>query len=136
MRDGLQNEARSASTALKLRLARGLLAAGVRELELGAFVRPDRVPQMADTEQVYRAVRAGKLKLGRARAWALVPNRKGMERALAAGAKNISNSESWAFGRATRITELSRDGHTRLVRSTTTTLASGSIHRLVPAKPR
>lgn len=89
-RDGLQNEARPVTLAQKLALAQGLIDAGVRDLELGAFVRPDRVPQMADTDQIYRALGSGKLKLGRARAWSLVPNRKGMERAIQAGAKNIA----------------------------------------------
>lgn len=89
-RDGLQNESRPVSFAQKLTLARGLIDAGVRDLELGAFVRPDRVPQMADTDKIYAAIRAGKLKLGGARAWTLVPNRKGMERALAAGATHVA----------------------------------------------
>ncbi len=89
-RDGLQNESRPVSLARKLALARGLVAAGVRDLELGAFVRTDRVPQMADTDAIYAAIRARRLKLGRARAWALVPNAKGMERALAAGATHVA----------------------------------------------
>lgn len=89
-RDGLQNEKRVVPLATKLRFVQDLIKAGVRDLELGAFVRPDRVPQMADTDAVYAAVRSRKLKLGAARAWALVPNRKGFERAIAAGAKRIA----------------------------------------------
>jgi isopropylmalate/homocitrate/citramalate synthase len=89
-RDGLQNEARPVSLAHKLALAKGLIDAGVRDLELGAFVRPDRVPQMADTDKVYRAINTGKLRLSGARAWSLVPNQKGMERAIEAGAKNVA----------------------------------------------
>jgi isopropylmalate/homocitrate/citramalate synthase len=90
LRDGLQNEARGVPFEDKIRLAQGLLAAGVKRLELGAFVREDRVPRMADTDRVYAAVREGSLKLGRAKAYALVPNRKGLERAIAAGAKGIA----------------------------------------------
>ncbi|MBS1962833.1 MAG: hydroxymethylglutaryl-CoA lyase [Bdellovibrionales bacterium] len=90
VRDGLQNEARAVRFEDKIRLAQGLIDAGVRRLELGAFVRPDLVPQMADTERVYGAVREGALKLGRAKAYALVPNRKGLDRAIAAGAKGIA----------------------------------------------
>lgn len=90
VRDGLQNEARSFRFEDKVRLAQGLLAAGVKNLELGAFVRPDLVPQMADTDRVYAAVRDGTLALGRAKAYALVPNLKGLERAVAAGAKGIA----------------------------------------------
>lgn len=90
VRDGLQNEARAVRLEDKLKLAQGLIDAGVKRLELGAFVRPDLVPPMADTDRVYAALREGKLKLGRARAYALVPNLKGLERALAAGAKGIA----------------------------------------------
>jgi hydroxymethylglutaryl-CoA lyase len=89
-RDGLQNEPRAVPTEHKLEFVRDLLAAGVTDLELGAFVRADRVPQMADTEALYAAVREGRLALGRARAWALVPNRKGLERALKAGVRHIA----------------------------------------------
>jgi hydroxymethylglutaryl-CoA lyase len=89
-RDGIQNEPGLLALKDKLALVNGLIEAGVRDLELGAFVRPDRVPQMADTEQLYAAIRAGKLKLGRTRAWSLVPNRKGMERAIAAGATHVA----------------------------------------------
>jgi hydroxymethylglutaryl-CoA lyase len=89
-RDGLQNEARAVSAADKARFVRELVATGVRELELGAFVRPDRVPQMADTDRLYAMIRGGKLRLGRASAWALVPNRRGLERALEAGARNLA----------------------------------------------
>lgn len=89
-RDGLQNESRPVSLANKLWLVSRLLKAGVRECELGAFVRPDRIPQMADTEEVFAAIRAKKLKLGDAHVWSLVPNMRGLERAAAAGAKRIA----------------------------------------------
>lgn len=89
-RDGLQNESRSITRATRLKFIQGLIAAGLREIELGAFVRVDRVPQMADTPWVYEQIRAGRLRLGPARGWALVPNRKGLERALACGARRIA----------------------------------------------
>lgn len=90
VRDGLQNESRAVSFEDKLWLAQSLIRAGIKNLELGAFVRPDRVPQMADTPQMYAAVKAGTLKLKGARAWALVANQKGLDRALEAGVKNIA----------------------------------------------
>ena len=65
-RDGLQNEKNLVSFQDKMEFVRGLVRAGVRELELGAFVRPDRVPQMADTERLFAAIQQGKLDLGRA----------------------------------------------------------------------
>ena len=89
-RDGIQNESHAVTFKDKIWLVNGLVEAGVRELELGAFVRPDRVPQMADTDKLFAAIEGGQLKLGRARAWSLVPNLKGLERAIAAGAKQIA----------------------------------------------
>lgn len=89
-RDGLQNEPRSPTFEQKIAFLNGLVAAGIRDLELGAFVRPDRVPQMADTDSIYASVRSGQLALGRTRAWALVPNLKGLERAVAAGVKHVA----------------------------------------------
>ena len=90
VRDGLQNESRPVTLEDKLKLAQGLIDAGITDFELGAFVREDRVPQMADTSAVFEAIRTGKLKLKKARAWSLVPNRRGLERAIAAGAKRIA----------------------------------------------
>jgi hydroxymethylglutaryl-CoA lyase len=89
-RDGLQNEPNDVPLDAKLELARGLIAAGVKDLELGAFVRADRVPRMVDTDAIYAAVAGGQLKLEGARAWALVPNLKGLERAVAAGVRHIA----------------------------------------------
>ncbi len=99
-RDGIQNEPLAVSLAAKIDFINDLIQAGVRDFEMGAFVRPDRVPQMADTEKLYAAIRSRRVKLGRAREWSLVPNRKGLERALAVGAKRIAvftaASESFA----------------------------------------
>ena len=89
-RDGFQNEPLPVTLPAKLDFVRDLIEAGIRDVELGAWVRFDRVPKMADTPAVYRAVRSGKLELGRARAWSLVPNLKGLELARAAGVKNIA----------------------------------------------
>jgi hydroxymethylglutaryl-CoA lyase len=89
-RDGLQNEAGAVAFEAKLAFISGLIGAGVKDIELGAFVRPDRVPQMADTDRVCEAVREGRLALGKARGWCLVPNRRGLERALAVGVSHIA----------------------------------------------
>src|SRR5690606_1648991 len=90
VRDGLQNESREVTTEEKIEFARDLIASGIRRIELGAFVRSDLVPQMADTEGVYEAVRTGRLRLGRATAYAFVANLEGLERAIAAGAKGVA----------------------------------------------
>ena len=85
LRDGLQNEAVAVDTAGKLRLARALLAAGVREMEVTSFVRPDRVPRMADAE----AVIAGLPQRDDVRYVALVGNEQGYARAAAAGVRYV-----------------------------------------------
>jgi hydroxymethylglutaryl-CoA lyase len=83
LRDGLQDE-RPISLEAKVAIAESLVAAGVRELELTSFVRADRVPALADAEAFCEATRH----LGVVR-WGLVLNRRGAERALAAGIDHL-----------------------------------------------
>ena len=78
-RDGFQNEPEVLPTATKVRLIELLAATGVKRLELTSFVRPDVIPQLADAEAVIEAVR---LPDG-VSASVLVPNERGLERALA-----------------------------------------------------
>lgn len=86
-RDGLQNESRTVSAADRIEFVKRLVRAGIRDVEVGSFVRPDRVPQMGETE----AVIAGLSGLPKsAKVWALVPNLKGLERAKAAGIKRLA----------------------------------------------
>jgi hydroxymethylglutaryl-CoA lyase len=78
-RDGFQNEPEVIPTDQKVRLIRMLGAAGLRRLEVTSFVRPDVIPQLADAEQVL-------MELERRDGIAysvLIPNEKGLERALA-----------------------------------------------------
>lgn len=77
-RDGLQNEKRLFSTAQKIELIERMVAAGARRIEVASFVRPDRVPQMADAEAVIAgfSLPDGVTTIG------LVMNRKGALRAL------------------------------------------------------
>ena len=86
-RDGLQNEAKPIPTEAKVAFVRALVAAGVKDVEVSSFVRPDRVPQLADADQVFAL-------LGPAPAGvtygALVPNERGLERALAAKVGKIA----------------------------------------------
>lgn len=84
-RDGLQNESARLSADDKLRLVTALADSGLRRIELGSFVRPDWIPQLADTDEVARRApqRPG------LRYSALVPNRIGFERAVAAGIREI-----------------------------------------------
>ena len=86
-RDGLQNEKRFVATADKLRYIELLARAGFREIEATSFVSPKWVPQLADAEQVLpAAIAAHPTTLFSV----LVPNEKGLERALACGARKVS----------------------------------------------
>jgi hydroxymethylglutaryl-CoA lyase len=84
-RDGLQSESQVLSTERKVEFIRRLGAAGLARIEVASFVNPKRVPQMADAEAVLSA-------LGRSpgsRHIGLVLNRRGFERAQAAGCSEV-----------------------------------------------
>ena len=85
-RDGLQNEARQVPTADKLRFIDALVASGIRAIEITSFVSPKWIPQLADAAEVARGVtRPPGVKMS-----ALVPNRRGLDTAMAAGMKDIA----------------------------------------------
>jgi hydroxymethylglutaryl-CoA lyase len=84
-RDGLQMEGQTVPTAQKLRWIRELVASGVDAVQVGSFVHPDKVPQMADTDRLFA-------ELGRpagAALTALVLNEQGLERGLACGVESF-----------------------------------------------
>jgi hydroxymethylglutaryl-CoA lyase len=85
-RDGLQNESAGLAVDDKVAFCDALVAAGLRVVEVGAFVSPKWVPQMAGSDEVLRRVR----KPEGVRLPVLVPNRQGYERARAAGAREIA----------------------------------------------
>lgn len=85
-RDGLQNEAQTVPTAAKIRLIDLLADAGLRSIEVGSFVSPKWVPQMADTAQVF----AGIERRPHVSYMALTPNQQGFTAALAAGASEVA----------------------------------------------
>ncbi len=82
LRDGLQSIARTLPTAHKLEWIRDAHAAGQREIEVGSFVPPHLLPQLADTAELVAYART----LPGLTVSVLVPNLKGAQRALAAGA--------------------------------------------------
>jgi hydroxymethylglutaryl-CoA lyase len=85
-RDGLQSVQATMPTADKLRWIDALVAAGLREIEVGSFVPAKLLPQMADVVSVVRhALRHQGITV-----MALVPNRRGAEAALAAGVHKIT----------------------------------------------
>ncbi|MGZ3583234.1 MAG: hydroxymethylglutaryl-CoA lyase [Ktedonobacterales bacterium] len=85
-RDGLQNEKGVVSTADKIHFIDLLSAAGFPVIEATSFVSPKAVPQLADAAEVM----AGIERKPGVHYTALVPNRKGMERALAAGVGEVA----------------------------------------------
>jgi hydroxymethylglutaryl-CoA lyase len=96
-RDGLQNEHAILPVEAKVEFITRLAAAGLPVVEAGAFVRADRVPQMADTDAVFRRLPPSNHTVFSA----LVPNRQGMDRAVASGVREVAvfTSASEAFAR-------------------------------------
>lgn len=96
-RDGLQNEPQPVTTETKIELVDRLSAAGLSAVEVTSFVSPGRIPQLADAEQVLQGIdrRPG------TDYPVLVPNRKGLERALSAGVREVAvfTAASEAFNR-------------------------------------
>jgi hydroxymethylglutaryl-CoA lyase len=90
MRDGLQLESRIFSLAEKLELFNLLQQAGVPRIQVGSFVHPKIVPQMADTDELIKAIGPEPKKL----LTALILNGKGLDRALASGLSHVSMSVS------------------------------------------
>ena len=85
-RDGLQNEARNVPTADKIRFIDALVGSGIRSIEITSFVSPKWIPQLADAAEVARGVQRPPGVLMSA----LVPNRRGLETAMASGMKEIA----------------------------------------------
>lgn len=85
-RDGLQNEARALELSVKLQLIEQLVAAGLKTVEAGSFVNPKWVPQMAGSDELFQNLPAS----SDVSFTALTPNLKGLDRALAAGAREVA----------------------------------------------
>lgn len=107
-RDGLQNEKATVPTETKAEFVRRLADAGLTTIEATSFVHPKWVPQLADAEQLFPLVRD----LGDLSGTALpvlVPNERGLDRALALGATRIavfaSATESFAKANLNRTVD-------------------------------
>jgi hydroxymethylglutaryl-CoA lyase len=122
-RDGLQNESAIVPLADKVALVERLAAAGCPEVEVSAFVRPDRVPQLADAAQVFAALtrQPGTVYS------ALVPNVRGLERAVRAGAGKISLFTAASETFAVRNTNTSIDGTIERFQPVVAEAAAGSL---------
>jgi hydroxymethylglutaryl-CoA lyase len=85
-RDGLQNESKTIPTDSKVAFVDALSDAGYEEIEVSAFVSPQWVPQLADAEEVFARIRRKDSTVYSA----LVPNRRGLERALGAKVRKVA----------------------------------------------
>lgn len=89
-RDGLQVEKAVVPTETKLRWISALSEAGLDVVQVGSFVHPEKVPQMADTDELFRRLTApGAERQGHAVLSGLVLNEKGLDRALACGVEMV-----------------------------------------------
>ncbi|MDQ1038478.1 hydroxymethylglutaryl-CoA lyase [Streptomyces sp. V3I8] len=109
-RDGLQNEKTAVPTQVKAEFIRRLAAAGLTTLEATSFVHPEWVPQLADAEQLFPLVRDLTGPAGEAlHLPVLVPNERGLDRALTLGATRIavfaSATESFAKANLNRTVD-------------------------------
>lgn len=85
LRDGLQNETYILNTKQKLEMLRGLIDAKFPVIEVGSFMHPRAVPQMANTDEVFKAI--GDVPGVELRA--LIPNLRGIQRAIDCGCKKV-----------------------------------------------
>ncbi|MBP2582316.1 hydroxymethylglutaryl-CoA lyase [Streptomyces sp. PvR006] len=103
-RDGLQNEKGAVPTDVKAEFIRRLAAAGLSTVEATSFVHPKWVPQLADAEDLFPLVRDLPVRLP-----VLVPNERGLDRALALGAREVavfaSATESFAKANLNRTVD-------------------------------
>ncbi|MFF6777711.1 hydroxymethylglutaryl-CoA lyase [Streptomyces sp. NPDC012637] len=103
-RDGLQNEKTAVPTDVKAEFIRRLVAAGLTTVEATSFVHPKWVPQLADAEELFPRVRDLPVRLP-----VLVPNERGLDRALALGAREVavfaSATESFAKANLNRTVD-------------------------------
>ena len=94
LRDGLQNEPVILETSEKLKVAKGLIKAGFKVIELGSFMNPKAVPQMADTDELFRSLS----NVEEVELRALVANKRGVERAINCGCRKIKLNVSASKG--------------------------------------
>jgi hydroxymethylglutaryl-CoA lyase len=85
-RDGLQNEQKTVPTEKKVEFIKLLVAAGLRDIEVASFVHPKWIPQLADAQELIPQLDFN----ADVRYSALVPNMKGLERAIATGIRRIA----------------------------------------------
>lgn len=84
-RDGIQNEKVYPTTQQKIKLINAAAEAGIPVIEVGSFVSPKAVPQMADTDEVFKAI----IQKENVEYRALIANKRGVDRAIKCGCKKV-----------------------------------------------
>lgn len=87
LRDGLQNEATILTVSQKVELGKRLIQSGLKNIEAGAFVRSEKIPQMQGSDEVLKLLKKINSKINFS---VLVPNEIGMENAIQSGAKEVA----------------------------------------------
>jgi hydroxymethylglutaryl-CoA lyase len=123
-RDGLQAEKQTVPLEEKIRWIEGLLPSGIEMIQLGSFVHPERVPQMADTDALFRHFVRNKPE--RVTLSGLVLNEKGMERGLACGVELFCMGVSASETHSRKNTRMSTaEALTRIIAMAKQALAEG-----------
>ncbi len=116
LREGFQNLQRVYNTELKLTILDGLLQAGMRHIQLGSFVHPEILPQMADAEVLFNSAP----QLDNVIYSAFILNEQGLGRAIDCGVKKVETSmsmnESYGFKNTGMKSDRAYEEMTRLVR--------------------
>jgi hydroxymethylglutaryl-CoA lyase len=123
-RDGLQVEKQVVPTEKKLEWIRAAMAAGVDIVQVGSFVHPEKVPQMADTDSLFRTL--GVEKKGETILSGLVLNEKGLERGLACGVEMFCLGVSASDTHSRKNTGMStEEAQARIVAAARQAVAAG-----------
>lgn len=122
-RDGFQNIAKFIPTERKIEVVNALMAAGIGEIEVSSFMHPKWIPQLADAEAVF----AGIDRLPGVRLVGLVPNRRGVERAIAAGAHGVGITMSASETHNRKNVNMSRADSMRQARDAYTLAAEHGL---------
>lgn len=116
LRDGLQNETIVPSAEQKCQLICNMVSAGFKSIEVGSFMSPKAVPQMANTDEVFKLIKG----IENVEFRALIANSKGVERAIACGCKkvklNVSASKSHNLANLNMTPEKSVEGFSESVK--------------------
>lgn len=114
-RDGLQMEKRTVPLERKIRWIESLIQAGVDVVQVGSFVNPAKVPQMADTDALFAHFSQAATRPRRTMLSCLVLNEKGLERGLASGVEMFCMGVSASETHSMKNTGMSTDEATRRV---------------------